>query len=252
MFKALLVDDEELSRNTLRLMLSKHCPDVEIIGECQNAFEATEKIKSLQPDVCFLDISMPEKSGIDLLRELEEINFEIIFVTAHEKYALQALQMAAVDYLLKPVSEEQLIQAVNRAHKRIQSANENVGIKTFIQNIQKNLHQDDLQLCIPTVKGFQVVFMHDVIYCEADNTYTYLHLKGDKRILSSKHLSEYEKLLADANFVRIHKSYLINMKHIKEYQKGEGGAVIMTNGSTLDVSRRKKEEFINKVKQHFK
>lgn len=252
MLKALLVDDEELSRNTLRLMLANNCPDVEIIGECKNAFEATEKINLLHPDLCFLDISMPEKSGIDLLTELKEINFEIIFVTAHEKYALQALQMAAVDYLLKPVSETQLELAVNRAHKRIQSANENLGVKTFLQNIRKNLQQDELQLCIPTVKGFQVVYIHDIVYCEADNTYTHLHLKNDKKILSSKHLSEYDKLLEDAHFARIHKSYLINMKHIREYQKGEGGAVTMINGSTLDVSRRKKEEFMTKVKQFFK
>src|SRR5690349_945508 len=105
MLRAILIDDEELSRNTLRLMLTNHCPDVEIIGECQNATEAQEKIATLNPDLCFLDISMPEKSGIDLLREIKEINFQVIFVTAHEKYAIQALQMAAVDYLLKPVSE---------------------------------------------------------------------------------------------------------------------------------------------------
>lgn len=252
MIKAILIDDEKLSRNTLRILLNRHCPEVEIIAECENADTARQQADLLKPDLIFLDIAMPGKNGIEFLQELSEINFEIIFVTAHDKYVLQAIRFAAVDYLSKPIEEEQLLTAVTNAAKRIQLKSINRNIEIFLSNMQQKTLQQEMQLCIPGIKGFQVVQINDIIYCEAENTYTSIHLKDNKKILASRPLIDYETILQDTTFVRIHKSWLINMKHIKEYQKGEGGFVIMSNGKELEVSRRKKEAFIRTMKETFK
>jgi len=252
MIRAILIDDEKLSRNTLTKLLELYCPNLQIIGECEDAMVAEKEIERLKPDLIFLDVAMPGKNGIEFLKELKEIKFEVIFVTAHDKYIMQALRMAAVDYLLKPVEEQQLMNAVENAAKRIESKKINNNIETFLHNMSQKQQQQELQLCIPSLQGFQVVQINDVLYCEADNTYTIFHLKNGKKAVASRPLIDYEVLLEDANFFRIHKSSLINMKHIKEYQKGEGGTVIMSDDKALDVSRRKKDLFITRMKEVFK
>jgi two-component system, LytTR family, response regulator len=252
MIRAIIVDDEKLSRSTLRKLLEIHCPGVEIVAECEDADSAKEQAELLLPELVFLDVAMPGKSGIDFLRELDEIRFEVIFVTAHDKYVLQAIRFAAVDYLSKPVDEEQLVTAVANATMRIRQKAANLHVQAFMHNIQAKAKQHEMQLCVPSVKGFLVVQVSDIIYCEAENTYTCIHFKDNKKILASRPLMDYELLLQDSFFFRIHKSTLINLKHIREYQKGEGGFVIMTNGAELEVSRRKKEAFLTCVKQYFK
>lgn len=252
MIKTIIVDDEKMSRLTLRKLLEMYCPSVEIIAEAENATEATVLARELKPDLIFLDVAMPGKNGIDFLKEQEEINFEVIFVTAHDKYVLQAIRFAAVDYLQKPVEEKLLVTAVSNAAKRIQQKSTSQHIETFLHNMKHQTGQQPLQLCIPSVKGFQVVELSDIIYCEAGNTYTNIHFKDEKKILASRPLMDYEMMLQDSLFFRTHKSFLINMKHIKEYQKGEGGFVTMSNGKQLEVSRRKKETFLIKMKEVFK
>ena len=252
MIKTIIVDDEKMSRLTLRKLLEMYCPSVEIIAEAENATEATVLARELKPDLIFLDVAMPGKNGIDFLKEQEEINFEVIFVTAHDKYVLQAIRFAAVDYLQKPVEEKLLVTAVSNAAKRIQQKSTSQHIETFLHNMKHQTGQQPLQLCIPSVKGFQVVELSDIIYCEAGNTYTNIHFKDVKKILASRPLMDYEMMLQDSLFFRTHKSFLINMKHIKEYQKGEGGFVTMSNGKQLEVSRRKKETFLIKMKEVFK
>ena len=252
MIKAIIVDDEKMSRLTLRKLLEMYCPSVEVIAEAENTAEATVLARELKPDLIFLDVAMPGKNGIDFLKEQEEINFEVIFVTAHDKYVLQAIRFAAVDYLQKPVEEKLLITAVSNAAKRIQQKSNSQHIETFLHNIKQQTGQQQMQLCIPSVKGFLVVDLNDIIYCEAENTYTYIHFKDGKKTLASRPLMDYELMLQDSLFFRTHKSFLINMKHIKEYQKGEGGFVVMSNGKSLEVSRRKKEAFITTMKEAFK
>jgi len=252
MIKAIIVDDEKLSRNTLKKLLEIYCPDVEVIAESDNVASATIQVMQLQPELVFLDVAMPGKNGIDFLKELDDIKFEVIFVTAHDKYILQAIRLAAVDYLQKPVDGQQLITAVSNAAKRIIQKSANYQVKTLLHNMQLKINQQEMQLCIPSLKGFQVVQVSDVIFCEAENTYTYIHFKDNKKTLASRPLMDYELLLEDSLFFRIHKSTLVNMKHIKEYQKGEGGFVTMTNGKQLEVSRRKKESFVTKMKEVFK
>jgi two-component system, LytTR family, response regulator len=252
MIKALIVDDEKLSRNTLKKLLELYCPTIEVIAECESAEDAQKKVDLLNPDLVFLDVAMPGKNGLDFLKDLGDVPFEVIFVTAHDKYILQAIRFAAVDYLQKPVVEEQLITAVANASKRINQKTANLQVQAFIHNMQPKISVQEVQLCIPTIKGFQVVQIGDVVYCEAENTYTYIHFNDNKKILASRPLMDYEMLLQDSLFFRIHKSTLVNMKHIKEYQKGEGGFVIMSNGKALEVSRRKKEAFVQKMKEVFK
>jgi two-component system LytT family response regulator len=230
-----------------------NCPELQIIGECQDARNAAEAILMLKPQLVFLDISMPGKNGFDLLNELKDIHFEIIFVTAHNQYSLQAFRYSAVDYLLKPVDEILLTYAVQRAGGRINAQNNiSDNINTFLYNLQKMHKPVEMKLCIPSLKGFQVIQLQDIIYCEANSNYTIFQMLNGQRIVASKPIVDYELLLEDNFFCRIHKSYLINLVHVKEYIRGEGGSVLLTNGKEVEVSRRKKEIFLTRIREFFK
>lgn len=255
--KAILVDDEPDGIKTLQKMLERHYPSVTIAATCNNAATAKQQIEAVKPDVVFLDIQMPGKSGIEMIGELPEKNFEIIFVTAHNEYMLQALQYSAADYLLKPVDEDRLIDAVQRVEKRLQDgilrqAQEEEKTETLLYNIGKAGQPSEMRLCLPTLKGFIILKLDEIIYCEAERSYTVFHLDGKKPVTVSKPLIEYENILDSANFFRIHKSFLINLKHVKEYQRGEGGTVFMSNNAEIEVSRRKKEQFLDKIKEIYK
>jgi two-component system, LytTR family, response regulator len=252
MIKTLIVDDEYVSRNVLKKLLAINCPEVEIVAECTNAAEGKAEIERQKPELVFLDISMPGKSGLDMLKEITAIDFGIIFVTAFHEYTIQAIRYSAIDYLLKPVDAKELTDAVDRVKIKIAASQPAPQLQTFLHNVNTMHAQREMQLCVPGIKGFQVIKVKDIIYCEAENTYTGIYLQNNQKLLASRPLIDYETLLQDSLFVRIHKSYLINMQHLKEYQKGEGGSVIMSNGKELEVSRRKKESFVHFLKQNFK
>jgi len=249
--KAILVDDEPDGIRTLKKMLESHCPNVEVAATCSNAVMAKQELERVRPDVVFLDIQMPGKSGLDLLTEMPEKEFEVIFVTAHNEYMLQALQYSAADYLLKPVDEDRLIEAVQRVETRIQ-AEKKEWTETLMHNLNKAGSPSEMKLCLPTLKGFIVVKLDDIIYCEAERSYTIFHLDGKRTVTVSKSLIEYDNLLQETQFFRIHKSFLVNLNHIKEYQRGEGGLVIMNDNAEIEVSRRKKEFFLNRMKELYK
>ncbi len=250
--KALLVDDEPDGIRTLKKLLELNCPEVEIAGTCSNVISAKQELDELRPDVVFLDIRMPGKSGLDMLTDLPVKNFEVIFVTAHNQYMLQAIQFSAVDYLMKPVDEDRLIEAVHRVTVRLNQDKNSGRAETLLHNINKAGFPLEMRLCLPTQKGFTIVKLEEIIYCEAQRSYTIFRLVNNKSIVISKPLFDYDKLLSDTIFLRIHKSFLINLLHVKEYIRGEGGTVIMTNGTEIEVSRRKKEYFLVKVKEAFK
>jgi len=250
--QAILVDDEPDGIRTLQKMLELHCPQVQIVATCSNASAAKQKIAQLSPDVVFLDIQMPGKSGLDLLTELSSKDFEVIFVTAHNEYMLQALQYSAADYLLKPVDEDRLIEAVHRAEKKLEAGKREERTKALLHNLGKAGNPAEMRLCLPTLKGFTVLKLEEIIYCEAERSYTIFHLEGNKSVMVSKPLLEYDQILQETSFLRIHKSFLINLHHVKEYQRGEGGIVIMSNDAEIEVSRRKKEMFLMKVKEVFR
>jgi two-component system LytT family response regulator len=250
--QAILVDDEADGIRTLQRMLELHCPHVTVEATCNSATIAKQKIIQVEPDVVFLDIQMPGKSGLDLLTELHEKNFEVIFVTAHNEYMLQALQYSAADYLLKPVDEDRLIEAVQRVEIRLENGKKEEHTKALLHNLSKAGNPSEMRLCLPTLKGFMVLKLDEIIYCEAERSYTIFHLEGNKTVTVSKPLLEYDQILQDTSFLRIHKSFLINLHHVKEYQRGEGGMVIMTDNAEIEVSRRKKEMFLLKVKESFR
>lgn len=250
--KVIIVDDEPDGIITLKKMLELHCPEVVISATCSNAAIARQKIEELHPDLVFLDIQMPGKSGLDMLAEMPEINFEIIFVTAHNDYTIQAFRYSAVDYLLKPVDEDLLIEAVNKAKKKLQGKQANTNLDVFLNNMQSLQSQKEMKLCIPSVKGFQVIELKEIIYCQAEGSYTIFHLQKGTQVVASRTLMEYEETLKATSFLRIHKSFLINLHHIKEYIRGEGGSVILSNGAEIEVSRRKKDLFLRKMNEFYK
>ena len=250
--KTILVDDEPRGLTSLQKLLQMNCADVEIISCCSSALEAKEKIEQLKPHLIFLDIAMPEKNGFELLTEMPEINFEIIFVTAYNNYMTQAFHFSAVDYLLKPVDDDLLVEAVKRVVKRIEEKTGGQHIETFLHNIQHKAGSKKMKLCIPSLKGFQVVEIHDIVYCEASSNYTNFYFTNRASICASKPIHEYEDLLEDCNFVRIHKSFMVNLEHVKEYIRGEGGSVILSNGREVEVSRRKKDLLMTRMKEYYK
>ena len=250
--KTILVDDEPRGLKSLQKLLQVNCPEVEIIAMCSSAEEAEEKILEWQPQLVFLDIAMPGKTGFEMLRELKEINFEIIFVTAHNSFMIQAFHFSAVDYLLKPVDVKLLLEAVRRAAKRIEEKSGGQDVRTLLENLQSKGNVQKMKLSIPSLRGYIVVDIKNIMYCEASSNYTIFHFTAGNPIFASKPIHAYEELLKDCNFVRIHKSYVVNMEHVKEYIRGEGGMIILTNGQNIDVSRRKKDLLVTKMKEYFK
>jgi two-component system LytT family response regulator len=250
--KAILIDDEPDGIRTLKKLLELNCPDVEILACFTDAMHAQQKVMQLNPDIVFLDIQMPGKTGLDFLNELPERNFEVVFVTAHNEYILQALQFSAADYLMKPVDEDRLVEAVHRTKKRIGKNKPQENTDALLYNLGKAGSPSEMRLCLPSLKGFSILTLQEIVYCEAQRSYTVFHLTNNKSIIVSKPLYDYDKILEGTVFFRIHKSYLINLLHVKEYLRSEGGTVLMSNGKSIEISRRRKDLFLSKVKEVFK
>ncbi|HEX4849185.1 MAG TPA: response regulator [Puia sp.] len=249
--KALIVDDEQDGTSILKKMLDLNCKQVEVVGTCSNAIEGKKKIEELSPDLVFLDIQMPGMNGFEMLAKLDTKKFEVIFVTAHNQYMLQALQFSATDYLLKPIDEDRLVEAIQRAEARQQQRGDYKCIETLLYNLQKTGTPDEMKLVIPTFKGFVILKLEDIVLCEAEKNYTIVHLQNKKQIVVSRPLLEYEKILEGTSFLRVHRTFLINLQHISEYHRGEGGVAIMSNGAEVEISRRKKEIFLSRIKSSF-
>ena len=250
--RSILVDDEPRGLSSMEKLLQLNCPDVVIVASCNNVDMAFEKIMQLDPDLIFLDIAMPVKNGFDLLREIKDPRFEVIFITAYNQFMIEAFHFSAIDYLVKPVDDELLINAVNRAKKRITEKTGSKNIEALLHNLQQKQSLKNMKLCLPSVKGFQVVKLNDILYAESLGNYTNFHFINQHPICTSKPIHEYEELLADAGFVRIHKSCIVNLLHVKEYLKGDGGTVILSNGHQVEVARRKKDFFLNRMKEFYK
>ena len=250
--KAILIDDEPRGINSMQKLLQINCPDVNAIGSCTNADDAIHMIRTLQPDLIFLDIAMPVKNGFELLKELKGLHFEVIFVTAHNQFMIEAFHFSAIDYLLKPVEDNLLVDAINRAKLRISEKSGSKNVETFLHNLKQKQSPTKMRLCIPSLKGFQVIELDDILYAESSGNYTNLYFLNKQMVCTSKPMHEYETLLEDAGFVRIHKSILVNLLHVKEYLRGEGGSVILSNGHEVEVARRKKDLLIAKMKEYYK
>ena len=246
--KTIIIDDEIQGIAVLTKLLDLHCPMVQVVATCQSADEAKQMIHVHTPDLIFLDISMPGKSGIQMLKDLDEINFFIIFVTAFDQYMLQAIRLSALDYLLKPVHEDDLIEAIKKAEKQLRERSDKNNIASLLSDIDQSTK--DLKISIPTFDGFLILKLSDILYCEADNNYTKIHLIDLSRHLVTKPLSYFDNLLTPCQFTRIHKSWLVNLDHIIAYSKTDGGTITITNGHKLEISKRKKDSLLLEIKKH--
>lgn len=246
MIKSLIIDDEADAREVLKLALEKYCPEVEVLVACATPEEGLKAIRSHQPDLVFLDVQMPHMSGFDLLEQLGDINFAVIFVTAYDRYAIKAIKFSALDYLLKPVDPDDLVSAVQKAEDRQSIENSSYRYQSVLSNV-KNKHAQIDKLAIPDSEGIMFVETANIICCRADGNYTMLYLMGGKTTLVSKPLKDFENMLADTGFCRVHHATLVNMNHIRKYVKGDGGYVVLSDSHHVEVSRRKKEAFLQQL-----
>jgi two-component system LytT family response regulator len=245
MLNAIIVDDEIHSCKTLEALLKRDCPQVNLVALCSNGEEAIRMIKQSNPDVVFLDVEMPRMNGFEMLERLPQINFHLIFVTSYDAYALKAIRFSAIDYLLKPINRDELKAAVEKVTNRMQVPLPE-QLKIILEKMQHPVASTD-RIALPTLEGLQMLPIDSIISCEADDNYTTLHLKGNKKIVVSSTLKVIEELLEDHSFVRIHRSYLVNLKEIEKYVKADGGYVVMSDGSEILISRNKKEELLKQL-----
>lgn len=246
MLNAIIIDDERSSRNALRQKLLNHCTNVVIVAECENGEEGIENIEIKKPDIVFLDVEMPRMNGFTMLQQLKNKNFEVIFVTAYDHYAIKAIRYSALDYLIKPVEIDDLKNAVNHALEKRNSVRSNAQIELLLENITHEKTKFK-RIAIPTAEGLQFIKIEDIIYLEASANYTRFHLHNNIKYIVGRTLKEFEDMLPSDIFIRIHNAYLINKNYAEKYIRGDGGQVVLSNGSVLDISKRKKAEFLRAI-----
>jgi two-component system LytT family response regulator len=244
MTRAIIIDDEQHCINRLSGLLEEHCKDtVHLMDSFQSVEEGIAAIKKFQPDLVFLDVQIHDKTGFDLLKQLDEINFELIFTTAFEKYAVQAFKFSAIDYLLKPVDKDDLMLAVQKLNQKNSKAEASGKLEVLFHNLKGQ----SKRICVPVINGLVFLQVSDIIRCESDVNYTTIFLKDKQKLMVAKTLKEFEEMLTEYNFFRVHNSHLINLSYIKNYVKGKGGYVVLNDGSEIEVSSRRKEAFLKKL-----
>jgi two-component system LytT family response regulator len=240
MIRAILIDDEEHCLFTLNLLLAEYCPRVEVVASCTSVIQALDCIEKTKPELVFLDIEMPFMNGFEMLEKIKPISFSIIFTTSYDQYAIKAIQYSALDYLLKPIDPKGLVAAVQRVeqHKMNPSAEQ-------FQMLMDQLAQKDRRfskIAIPTIEGYELIPADQVVHCKADDNFTILYLKNKSMKIACRSLKEMEEQLLDfTNFLRVHNSFLVNMNEVSRYIRGDGGYLIMTDGTTINVSRARKD-----------
>lgn len=247
MMKAIIIEDEVNNREALEIDIKRYCPEVELVDSCVSAKEGLWAIQKHNPELVFLDIEMPGMNAFQMLEELEEINFAIIFTTAHSQYAIQAFEFSATDYLLKPIEAEQLQNAVRKV--AAQKERERLLTQEHFSVLKQNyLSRQPRRMAIPSVGKYHFVLIDDIIYCEADGPTTRVVLEGNEQVVAGKNLRVIENHLAGYAFFRIHNSYLISLNHITEYHKGDK-YVCMKNGKQLPVAHSRVANFVQEVKK---
>jgi two-component system LytT family response regulator len=240
--RVMIVDDEEGARESLSNLLEQYVPDVRIVAKAENIMSAFEKIKKYTPDVVFLDIQMPFGSGFDLLERIgSALKFDIVFVTAFDQYALKAIKYSALDYLLKPVDIDELKNCIKK-HRENKMNTSPEGVQNLIENL--NAEGKEKKLAIPDTNGISFVALRDILRLDSDGNYTIFYLTDGRKLMASKTLGEYEHLLESEEFYRIHRSHMVNLRHVKKFIKGENAGVLLSDGSTVEVARRKKADFL--------
>lgn len=243
MMKAIIVDDELNNRENLRQLLKIHCPEVTIVAACTSAAEAREEIICLDPDLVFLDIEMPGGNGFSLLESLPDPDFEVIFVTAYGHYGIKAIKFSALDYLLKPIDITELTEAVKKAEEKIALRQENRRMKHLLQN--SKLPDENKTIALSLADKIEFIEIDTIIRCEAENNYTTFYLTDGQKLVVSKTLKEFDELLTPCHFLRVHQSHLINLRQVKSFIKSDGGYIRMKDGSSVSISRQRRETVLN-------
>ena len=245
MINAIIVDDEQHSCKTLSALLEKHCPEIRVLATCSNGTEGLNAIRDFSPHLVFLDVEMPRMNGFEMLEQLPSVNFHLIFVTSYDAYALKAIRFSAIDYLLKPVDREELIKAVQKVVQRIE-----VPLPEQLRIILDRMQEPNSRsnkIALPTMEGLQMIPVQNIISCEANDNYTTLLLKDRKKVVVTGTLKAIEELLEDFPFLRVHRSYLVNLDEVEKYVKADGGYLVMSDGAQIYISRNKKDELLKRL-----
>ncbi len=250
MIKAIIIDDEQASLNSLKLLLQKKCSgEVDVIASSTSPVEGLAIIQSLKPDLLFLDIEMPGMTGIDLVRSIPDLQAKVVFVTAYDAFAIEAFKVSAIDYLLKPVGTEDMKRVIEKIKTENRSNSSSIAkqLEHLEKVLQSNMHGQDGRIGIGTADKILFINVHEILYCEANGAYTNVFLADGKKLVASKSLGEFESQLHPYKFLRIHHSSLINLNRVKEFQRHDGGYVVMENNKHLEVSQRKRKDFLDAI-----
>ncbi len=261
MIRALIIEDEDKSRKLLENLLRTYCHNVEVVGAADSVKSGKELINQEQPDLVFLDIILKNKSGFDLLEQIDPIHFEVIFTTAHQEYAIKAIRVSALDYLTKPLNVDELVQAVQKVEEKISEQHDravlNQPLMNFIEN-QRSINPENHKISIPTCEGFSFIPIREIIFCKAEGNYTEIFLENNKLVVT-RTLKEFDELLGDYRFFRVHRSFLINLQHLRNYSRvnqladmeGDGGCVTLTKNIQVPVSRDKRKDLLKFLSKPF-
>lgn len=244
-FRALIIDDVENSRITLADDLKQYCPQIDVVGQADSVRTALEAIRERKPDVIFLDIQMGDGTGFDVLTNLKEINFQIIFTTALDSHGIKAIKFSALDYLLKPIDPDDLIKAVTKLEQTNRKESITDSITLLLENMRSNKSPDNKRIALHSLEKVHLVAVGDIIRCESQGSYTIFFLQNKEQIVASKNMKEFEEMLEGHSFIRVHHSHLINFAYLKEYVKKDGGYAIMTDKSEVPVSFRKRNTLLD-------
>ncbi len=246
MITALIIDDEKHCADSLSSQIQKYCPGIEILDTCDTAEKGLQQIHRLRPQLIFLDVEMPVMNGFEMLEKLTEINFDVIFTTGFNQYAIRAIKFGALDYLIKPINKDELCEAVDKFINRTQRDSLK-QLNALLSHIKKSNDLSFQKIALPTMHSYELVPLNNIIVCESKNNYTTVRLNNGQNILISKTLKQLEDLLDMEPFFRVHNSFLVNLQYAIRYVKGEGGYLVMNNDMTVPVARSKKEELLKLI-----
>ncbi len=247
--EVIIIEDEPKSLQLLEAALQAY-PFIKIVATADSVSKGLSLIRQHQADLIFMDVMIKGGTAFDILEQLHSLDSDIIFTSSHEKYAIQAFRISALDYLLKPVDPEELSEAITKIQNKRREEYTAAHIKLLLSNYRNQDNEREVKIALPTLKGYSFVHPNEIIHCESDNTYTTFYLEGSRQLIVSKTLKSCETMLEPYSFCRVHNRSLINLNHIVEYERGEGGVIRMKDGSEIPVSRRRKEYFLNLFRYH--
>ncbi|MEM9340422.1 MAG: LytTR family DNA-binding domain-containing protein [Bacteroidota bacterium] len=248
--RSIIIEDNPSVRNTLSNMLSEYCPQVELVGEASNVLEGSALIMAKKPELAFLDVELPDGNTFELLKSLPSVDFQVIFITGHEKYAMNAIKFSALDFILKPIDPDDLVMAIQKAEEQVQKPDVDKKIQTLFQNLES---KDDgpNKIILKDKYGLQIVSVDQIVRLEASGSYTTFVIDQEEQLVISKGLKEYEQLLNAQKFFRCHQSHIVNLDYLKRYDKREGDFLQMVDGSMVPLAVRKKEILMEKIKERY-